>query len=157
MMLALTFAADERRWWRNGPSHEHLSGDIALACIIGTVLVIAVGSIVVGARRMVRFENHGLVLSTTLLAMLPWSPAVLLGFPFGVAALIVMNRPAVRAAFVRNAVHGRMPRPGSSDSSPRPYSPVRSFVQGMRSLFLRSRIRSKVADPVETWSPRTGQ
>src|SRR6266849_332203 len=62
----------------------------------------AAGALVVaiGALRMMRLQSHQLVMIAVALALLPWSPGWILGFPFGIWALIVLRRPDVVAAFL---------------------------------------------------------
>ena len=55
---------------------------------------------IAGARKMLRLESYGMALAASILMMLPWaSPCCLLGLPFGIWAVTVLNRPEVREAF----------------------------------------------------------
>ena len=53
----------------------------------------------VAARRMRNLELYSLAVTGAILALLPWSPAWLIGLPAGVWALLVLRIPAVKAAF----------------------------------------------------------
>jgi tRNA A-37 threonylcarbamoyl transferase component Bud32 len=60
----------------------------------------AAAFLIKGAAQMMRLRSYPLAVAATILAILPWSPAWLLGFPFGMWALAMLRRPAVRAAFL---------------------------------------------------------
>jgi hypothetical protein len=55
--------------------------------------------VTVGGFLMYKLQQKTLVYICTIFAMLPCSPACLLGLPFGIWALIVLNRPDVADAF----------------------------------------------------------
>ena len=57
--------------------------------------------VVIGGLRMMKLQSHQLVMIAVALALLPWSPGWILGFPFGIWALIVLRRPEVVSAFLR--------------------------------------------------------
>jgi hypothetical protein len=57
--------------------------------------------IIVGAVQMMRLKSYGWAMTASILALLPCSPAGLLGLAMGIWSLIVLNRPPVRAAFQR--------------------------------------------------------
>jgi hypothetical protein len=57
------------------------------------------GLVVYGAYKMRRLENHGLAVAAAVLAMIPCSGCCVLGLPFGIWALVVLNDPSVKAAF----------------------------------------------------------
>ena len=70
---------------------EMAQGAIQLAGMVIAIL---------GARKMLRLESYGLALTAAVLMMLPWvSPCCLLGLPFGIWAITVLNRSEVREAF----------------------------------------------------------
>jgi len=57
------------------------------------------------ARRMENLRSYQMVVLSCVLAMLPcFSPAVLIGLPMGIWALVVLFRPEVRAAFSRGPI-----------------------------------------------------
>ncbi|MGD0613895.1 MAG: DUF4339 domain-containing protein [Verrucomicrobiota bacterium] len=71
------------------------------AGIIENIIGGAVGVVILmGARRMQALEKYQLAYTTSILAMLPCiSPCCLFGLPFGIWALVVLNRPEVKAQF----------------------------------------------------------
>jgi hypothetical protein len=62
--------------------------------------LLAVGFLVAGAVQMMRLRSYPLAVAAAMLAILPWSPAWILGLPFGIWGLAVLRRPGVRAAFI---------------------------------------------------------
>ena len=53
-----------------------------------------------GASKMRKLENHTLSLVTSIVALIPCtSPCCCLGLPIGIWALVVLNRPEVKAHF----------------------------------------------------------
>ena len=53
-----------------------------------------------GAFKMMRLEGWGLALTTCILALVPCvSPCCLIGLPFGIWGLVVINDQAVKATF----------------------------------------------------------
>ncbi|MBI5387574.1 MAG: DUF4339 domain-containing protein [Verrucomicrobia bacterium] len=58
------------------------------------------GVIIFGALKMQNLVNYRLAMATSILALAPCiSPCCLLGMPFGIWALVVLNKPEVKAAF----------------------------------------------------------
>jgi hypothetical protein len=56
--------------------------------------------VIVGAIRMKRLESYGFAMASAIIAMIPcMSPCCVLGFPFGLWAIIVMQDGHVRSAF----------------------------------------------------------
>jgi len=80
------------------PWAEAMSGT---AGIIGAIIGLAIVAVIfMGAQKMKRLESHGFVMAASILAMVPCiSPCCVLGLPFGIWALIVINKPEVKAAF----------------------------------------------------------
>ncbi len=65
--------------------------------LVGTVVSLLV---LLGAIRMKRLESYGFATLSAVLAMIPCiSPCCLVGFPFGLWALIVLQDPFIRSAF----------------------------------------------------------
>ena len=53
-----------------------------------------------GASKMRRLENHSFAMAAGVCAMIPCiSPCCLLGLPFGIWALVVLNKPEVKSQF----------------------------------------------------------
>jgi hypothetical protein len=50
--------------------------------------------------KMQKLENHQLAFTASILAMIPCvSPCCFLGLPFGIWALVVLNKPEVKSQF----------------------------------------------------------
>jgi hypothetical protein len=65
--------------------------------IIGGIVGIVV---LMGASKMQRLQNYPFVFTASILAMVPCvSPCCMLGLPFGIWALVILNKPEVKAAF----------------------------------------------------------
>lgn len=75
-----------------------LSGGVG---IVQNLIGLAVGVVVLmGALKMKRLESHGFAMTAAILAMIPCvSPCCLLGLPFGIWAVVVLNDANVKAAF----------------------------------------------------------
>jgi hypothetical protein len=54
---------------------------------------------IIGALKMMRLESHRWAMTASILALLPCSPAGLIGIVAGIWSLIVLNRQGVVAAF----------------------------------------------------------
>jgi hypothetical protein len=65
------------------------------------LLVIATSAVsILAAVRMMQFRSYGLVMAGVILAMLPCTGGCCcLGIPFGIWALVVLNKPEVKGAF----------------------------------------------------------
>jgi len=54
----------------------------------------------IGAMKMKNLENYSLAMAAAIVAVIPCiSPCCLLGLPFGIWALVVLNDSSVKAAF----------------------------------------------------------
>jgi hypothetical protein len=73
--------------------------------ILLLLAIIAIGSfaigvvIVIGSLQMLRLKSRRWGMAASIMAILPCSPASLLGLVFGIWSLVVLNRPEVIAAF----------------------------------------------------------
>ncbi len=69
--------------------------------IVGGLIGVAIGAVVIlGGLKMKRLESHAWAMAGAIVAVIPcFSPCCLLGFPFGIWALVVLNDPQVRSAF----------------------------------------------------------
>jgi hypothetical protein len=67
-----------------------------IGAIVGLVLMVI---IVIGAGKMKRLENYGFALASSIVAMLPCSICCILGLPFGIWSLVVLNKPEVKNSF----------------------------------------------------------
>jgi hypothetical protein len=80
---------------------------------------------------MLRLRSYPLAVAAAVLAVVPWSPAWLLGLPFGIWALVVLCRPGVRAAFLNN----RLPAGPAGPVAPGPAAVVAGrILSGFRSF-----------------------
>ena len=74
------------------------SGSIGV--ITSIVGIIAAIVILIGAMKMKNLESHGWAVAVSVIALLPCvSPCCLVGLPIGIWALVVLNKPEVKAAF----------------------------------------------------------
>jgi hypothetical protein len=99
LLMALTeMNAADHTTVRRGP----ISSPFFDFFLVG-IPTLAVSSIVIaGGYRMRQVRNRWLGVTAAVLALAPWSPAVLVGLPVGVWVLMVLANPAVRAAFRPN-------------------------------------------------------
>jgi predicted Zn finger-like uncharacterized protein len=68
--------------------------------IIGSVIGLAFAVVILlGAVKMKKLESYGLCMTACILAMLPCGNCCLLGLPFGIWGLVVLNKPEVKEAF----------------------------------------------------------
>ncbi len=65
--------------------------------IVGAVIGVIV---LIGALKMRALQNYQLAFAASILAMLPClSPCCILGLPFGIWALVVLNKPEIKSQF----------------------------------------------------------
>ncbi|HWG45057.1 MAG TPA: zinc-ribbon domain-containing protein [Gemmataceae bacterium] len=78
-------------------------GDVALNAVTGigsSIFALCYWSLVmVGAIKMKNLSSYGLAMTACIVAMLPCSACCLLGLPFGIWGLVVINNPDVKNAF----------------------------------------------------------
>ena len=70
-----------------------------LAAVISLVVAAVNGFVLFGAIKLLRLQNFGLVMTAVIVAMLPCQCCCLLGLPFGIWALMVLNKPEVKSHF----------------------------------------------------------
>jgi uncharacterized membrane-anchored protein YhcB (DUF1043 family) len=69
---------------------------------VSALLIAGIGGVLIfGAMQMLRLQNYGLCVATSILAMTA-PPGLLLGLPLGIWSLVLLTRPEVRRAFDRN-------------------------------------------------------
>ena len=70
-----------------------------LAGVINLVIAAWNGFVLIGAIRMLRLQSRALATVASVAAMLPCQCCCLLGLPFGIWALTVLNKPEVKSQF----------------------------------------------------------
>ena len=75
-----------------------MSGGLGIVFnIIGLIMAVVV---FLGALKMKKLENYGFALTATIIAMVPCvSPCCWVGLPVGIWALVILQKPEVKAAF----------------------------------------------------------
>ena len=66
---------------------------------IGTLEAAAGAVIVAAGFQMRKYRAYWLVMSVSVLVMLPWYPFFVCGLPVGIWAVMTLRRPEVKAAF----------------------------------------------------------
>ncbi len=69
------------------------------AGVINLVIAVVNGFVLFGAIKLLRLQNHGVALVASVVAMLPCQCCCLFGLPFGIWALMVLNKPEVKSQF----------------------------------------------------------
>jgi len=93
------------------------------------------GILFVGGLRMMRFQSYALAEAASIWAMFPWSPAFVVGLPFGLWALLVLIKPEVKLAF-QGRPFGTSPKgrtapsasAGAATAAPGFFRSLRDFV-----------------------------
>jgi tRNA A-37 threonylcarbamoyl transferase component Bud32 len=80
--------------WVDTPGEPGL---LVVAVVTATILIGAV--IMLGGWQMLRLRSYSWAVAGSVLALLPLSVGFMLGFPMGIWALFVLNRPDVQQAF----------------------------------------------------------
>jgi hypothetical protein len=70
-----------------------------LAGLISLVIAAVNGFVLFGAIKMLRLQSRGLAVAASIVSMLPCQCCCLLGLPFGIWALVVLNKPEVKSQF----------------------------------------------------------
>ena len=73
--------------------------EVALAALAILPIATATGYLFIGALEMIRMRSYPFALAAGILAVIPWSPAWILGLPFGIWALTILAKPDVREIF----------------------------------------------------------
>ena len=87
--------------WGQMPERQEaaLGGGIMIA--LGLLGVLIAVLVIVGAVKMRRLKSYGLAMTAAIIAMLPCSGCCMLGLPFGIWGLVVLNDANVKTAFGR--------------------------------------------------------
>jgi hypothetical protein len=68
--------------------------------LLVTLMVMALnGFVLFGALKMLRLQSYGLAIAAAIIAMLPCQCCCVLGLPFGIWVLVVLNKPEVKSQF----------------------------------------------------------
>jgi tRNA A-37 threonylcarbamoyl transferase component Bud32 len=139
-------------------------------CSLPIIIVVAYAlarPILVGARRMMRFEKYESAVGAAIWTILLCTYPLVVGLPMGIWALWVLRNPKIKAAFARQALLARKSQQSDpfGSSTPSPTGPVRrklrSLMQSVFSLVVRSRAQGD-SSPVagtdhpkgtKTWTP----
>jgi serine/threonine protein kinase len=123
------------------------AGFFAMTSLLALPMAAGAIFLFVAALRMAKMRSYVMVVIAAVLAVLPWSPAVLLGLPFGIWALRVLRRAEVMAAFAEDresmAAAERVPQP-----PPRAGGKFRSFFRSVGG-YLLTRFSQRGANPSE--------
>jgi hypothetical protein len=88
--------------WNHTPAHT-LSAAQASIYIIGDILGATLAVLVwIGASKMAALKHHGFALTASIIAMLPCSICCIIGLPFGIWALVALNKPEVKSHFTES-------------------------------------------------------
>jgi predicted Ser/Thr protein kinase len=153
--LLATADADVPEWGRNarglwGQVGYRLNYERFLFLLMPLLATPAALVLVSCWRRLLERRSYHFVVAAAMWAMVPWSPAALIGIPFGLWALRVLRRPEVQAAFGPHARAGgdtsdELPLARPADGPVGLSGPirrgVRRFFGSMYSLMFASRAR----------------
>jgi serine/threonine protein kinase len=114
------------------------TGDAIGACLGGLAGSIVASAHIVCAVRMLRLRSYTAAVTAAFLGMIPWTPAWLIGLPFGIISLVVLRKPAVMAVFLDS---GAVLKPGSIQ--PESGGKVVSFFRSMGRFMLPTRLVGK--------------
>jgi hypothetical protein len=70
-----------------------------LAGVINLVFAALNGFVLFGAIKLLKLRNYGVATASSIVAMLPCQCCCLFGLPFGIWALMVLNKPEVKSQF----------------------------------------------------------
>jgi predicted Zn finger-like uncharacterized protein len=68
--------------------------------VVGTIIAMSWAGVVLGGGyKMKNLESYGLAMTASIMAMIPCNICCLVGLPFGIWSLVVLNKPEVKNAF----------------------------------------------------------
>ncbi len=100
--------------------HGGLPGLVEMLIVVGLMLTGGI-AILLGGIAMPKCKSHGLAVAAAIVAVIPIHPAFWIGLPFGIWALVILNRSDVRGAFAERSekMHDAAPTPQSPpDTAP---------------------------------------
>jgi hypothetical protein len=75
-------------------------GQVAFGAVLNGIRVVTCSLVIYGGLKMQRLESYGWAVTSSILSLIfCLNCCCCLGIPFGIWALVVLNRPEVRAAF----------------------------------------------------------
>jgi hypothetical protein len=123
----------ELRWMDNRETALYGSLIAVVACLVLSAAAVMMAG---AMRMMIGRKKYILCVVAAMLALVPWSPAWLIGLPVGIWAVIVLARPEVMAAFLdkprgESAVPAAVPEPTG-----RVAGRLRSWLRSFAGYFL---------------------
>jgi hypothetical protein len=94
-MMRQTMPPNIPEQWR--PFFEGMRGP--MAGVFSFIFAAVNGFILFGAIKMTRLQSHSLAIATCVVAMLPCGCCCVLGLPFAIWGLVVLNKPEVKSQF----------------------------------------------------------
>ena len=69
--------------------------------VVGMIIgIILNGVVLYGGLEMMKLKNFNLAMGASILAVIPCcSPCIILGIPFGIWSLVLLNKPEIKSAF----------------------------------------------------------
>jgi len=96
-MVGLSFS---RSPFGMSSSHNaHYRGPMVFGCGSDVVSALLYVFVIVGSANMMRLRGHRSAMTACIIALLPCNPCCLLGLPFAIWGLVVLNRPDIKDAF----------------------------------------------------------
>lgn len=77
-------------------AEQYRNNTYRILFVVGVLSLAVYSAVALGGLRLRAFEDRDTGVAACILAMVPLSPAVILGFPLGILGLLILNRPASR-------------------------------------------------------------
>jgi serine/threonine protein kinase len=87
--------------------------------------------LLLGGLSLLRLRHYPLVATASIVAMVPWSPAFLIGLPFGIWTCVLLGKPEVAAVFWGTSDFRGHELAAGSDRPPRSAGRALSFVRSV--------------------------
>lgn len=101
VVFILTGVVERLEAMNDGPVSEYTQ--IAIRGIWGVILVLASSFVLYGAINMKNMTDYSTAKAASIVAMIPLiGPCCILGIPFGIWALVTLNKPGVKSKFSRS-------------------------------------------------------
>jgi hypothetical protein len=83
-----------------GPNNQaFMIGQLASGIAVDVFSIVLSVVVIVASSRMMQLKGYGLGVTACILSMIPCTGCCLLGLPFGIWGLVMLNRPEVREGF----------------------------------------------------------